>query len=61
MVEKRPICKHCEEVLEWEPTAGWVCVRSGDDGGTYDVCVETWIASEERHGRHAPATENRRG
>ncbi|TCC19936.1 hypothetical protein [Kribbella sindirgiensis] len=48
-------CRHCKEQLEdMGPGIGWVEKRSGDDGGTYDVCTETWDAKYERHGRHEP-------
>jgi len=31
-------CKFCGEEIEPERHAGWVDARSGDNGGTYDVC-----------------------
>lgn len=41
------LCKHCLIPIERESDR-WVDVRSGDDGGTYDIC--TAVAS----GSHAP-------
>jgi hypothetical protein len=48
-------CKHCgEQIEDMGPGVGWVETRPGDDGGTYDVCTETWDEKYERHLRHEP-------
>lgn len=44
-------CLRCGEEIERAGRA-WVCVRSGDDGGTYDLCEQNWIEAEERLGPH---------
>lgn len=33
-------CGACGATIEALPDVGWVDVRSGDDGGTYDYCPE---------------------
>lgn len=43
------ICRHCGEPIYREPDVGWVCARSGDVGGTYDLCTEN-----DRSDRHSP-------
>lgn len=50
----RQVCKHCGEEIEYEMLAGWVDKRSGDDGGTYDICAATWDADKRRHNKHKP-------
>jgi hypothetical protein len=47
-------CVRCGEEIERVGNT-WVTVRSGDDGGTYDLCERNWIAAEERQGPHKPA------
>lgn len=42
-------CTTCGAPLTREPNVGWVDARSGDDGGTYDLCHDMV--------RHAPALE----
>lgn len=33
-------CQHCDASLEREPNVGLVDAKSGDLGGTYDICPE---------------------
>lgn len=50
-------CVRCETAIEHEDGIGWVDVRSGDDGGTYDRCPEPLPDGphdRERFGRHVP-------
>lgn len=39
--DKTSSCAHCGASIEREPNVGWVDTVSGDDGGTYDVCVDS--------------------
>ncbi|GAB2734790.1 hypothetical protein [Nocardioides pakistanensis] len=47
-------CRHCGYGIYYEVGVGWVDSVSGDDGGTYDLCTETWISDQEGHGPHVP-------
>lgn len=45
-------CKACGATLAYE-TDRWVDARSGDDGGTYDICPD----APTFEGRHAPSRD----
>jgi hypothetical protein len=48
------VCALCGEELEREGRT-LVTVRSGDDGGTYDICEGNWKEAEQRLGGHRVA------
>jgi hypothetical protein len=50
------ICQHCGEQIEHLDGVGWVETRSGDEGGTYDICPERYDEANDEHGTHQPET-----
>jgi hypothetical protein len=48
------LCRHCGATLDKE-SAGWVDARSGDDGGTYDICPDN--GGTNGAGGHEPREE----
>lgn len=49
------VCRHCGEQIEHLDGVGWVETRSGDEGGTYDICPERYDEATDTQGAHQPA------
>lgn len=47
-------CRDCGAPLEANGSA-WIDARSGDDGGTYDLCPERWDEATDTDHGHRPA------
>ena len=46
------VCTACGAPLETIPGVGLVDARSGDIGGTYDICPERYDEVTDTQGRH---------
>lgn len=53
-------CRDCGAPLERNGNT-WVDARSGDDGGTYDLCPERWDEATDTDHGHRPGTPSETG